>query len=281
MKPSRQIKPYLSVAAAAFATVAVAGMWGAAPSQAFQVQNHDRITRDALMPLGVNEPTMGQILVGPPPGAGVVGSDAFFNDEFRHIDNANDPAAICTATQEAWNFFTPIILRGAQPTGPAGADLVDGPAARAAFGGLAHVVQDFFSHSNWVEDNIAVGQLDRMPPPLMPTCDPATLPADLHTGFFAVDSNHSDPLGGCPPEGPPPGFAECHSNLNKDAWNTPRGIIQVPGSNPPINNFDLASQLATKATAALYWQVRDLVASDAGDCAAANLFDVDRRQPCW
>ncbi|UUO03451.1 hypothetical protein M4D79_10765 [Mycolicibacterium novocastrense] len=281
MKSSRTPKPYRSITGAVVAAVAVLVAWGGAPAAAFQVQNHDRITRDALVPLGVDEATIGQILVGPPPGAGVVGSDAFFADDFRHIDNAKDPADICARTQDAWKFFTPVILSGAQPTGPGGVDLVDGPAARAAFGGLAHALQDFFSHSNWVEDNIAVGQLDRMPPPLMPTCDPATLPAGLHTGFFDVNSNHSDPLGGCPPQGPPPGFAECHSMLNKDAWDTPRGIIQVPGSNPPINNFDLAARLATTATADLYWQIRNLVASNAGECAAANLFQIDRRQPCW
>jgi hypothetical protein len=188
---------------------------------------------------------------------------------------------ICARTQQAWNFFTPLILGGARPAGPGGTELVDGPGARAAFGGLAHAVQDFYAHSNWVEDNIAIGQLDRMPPPLMPTCDPATLPPGLHTGFFAINANHDDPLAGCPPGGPPPGFAECHSTLNKDDWDTARGIILIPGTNPPINNYDLAAQLATKATTDLYWQVRNLIVADAGECAADNLFQADRHQPCW
>jgi hypothetical protein len=52
-------------------------------SQAFYVQNHERITRAALAPVGVDDAAMNQILVGPPPGAGAVGSDAFFFDEFR------------------------------------------------------------------------------------------------------------------------------------------------------------------------------------------------------
>lgn len=281
MNSSHEPKPRSSIVVVLAAAFAVVCAWAAAPAQAFQIQNHDRITRDALAPLGVDNVTMGQILVGPPPGAGVVGSDAFFADEFRHIDNAKDPADICARTQEAWNFFTPLILSGAQPAGPGGSDLVDGPGARAAFGGLAHALQDFYSHSNWVEDNIAVGQLDRMPPPLMPTCDPASLPPGLHTGFYAVDSDRHDPLGGCPPGGPPPGFVECHSTLNKDAWDTPRGMMLVPGTNPPINHFDLAAQLATKATADLYWQIRNLVVSDAGECAAANLFQAERRQACW
>jgi hypothetical protein len=245
------------------------------------VQNHERITRDALAPVGVDNTAMAQILVGPPPGAGAVGSDAFFSDEFRHIDDAKDPAEICVRMQEAWNFFIPIVLSGAQPTGPGGSVLVNGPGARAAFGGLAHALQDFYSHSNWVEDNIAVGQLERLAPPLMPTCDPATLPAGLHTGFFSMAYSSQFPLDGCPPGGPPPGFAECHSTLNKDAWHTPRGIAPVPGTNPPMNNFDLAALLATRATTDLYWQVRGLVAGDAGECVAENLFQADRHLPCW
>lgn len=273
-------KKALSVAVAVAAAATVVGAL-APPAQAFQIQNHERITRDALQPLGVDQAAIGQILVGPPPGAGAVGSDAFFADEFRHIDSANNPVEICNATQEAWNFFTPIILAGARPSGPGGSDLVDGPGARAAFGGLAHELQDFYSHSNWVEDSIAVNQPDRLPPPLMPTCDPAAFPPGLHTGYFDVKANHEDPLAGCPPGGPPPGFVECHSTLNKDAWNTQRGIIQVPGSNPPINNFDLAAQLATTATVNLYNQVRDLVSANAGPCATDNLFQADRRQACW
>lgn len=280
MLSSRRPRSGLSVALVVAAIAAVVGAL-APPAQAFQIQNHERVTRDALTPLGVDQAALGQILIGPPPGAGAVGSDAFFADDFRHIDNANNPVEICNLTQEAWNFFTPLILAGARPSGPGGSDLVDGPGARAAFGGLAHALQDFYAHTNWVEDNVAVGQLDRMPPPLMPTCDPAAFPPGLHSGFFALAANHEDPLAGCPPGGPPPGFIECHSTLNKDAWNTPRGIIVIPGTNPPINNFDLAMQLATKATTDLYWQVHELVAADAGTCAADNLFQVDRRQACW
>lgn len=180
----------------------------------------------------------------------------------------------------AWNFYIPLVLNGAQATGPGGADLVDGPEARAAFGGLAHALQDFYGHTNWVEDNIAVGQLERLAPPLMPTCDPATLPAGLHSGYFNVDfGNHEDPLSGCPPAGPPAGFVECHSELNKDGWSTPRGIIAVPGTN--WNNFDLAALLATRATTDLYQQVRALIVNNAGECVAANLFQADRQQPCW
>jgi hypothetical protein len=48
-----------------------------------------------------------------------------------------------------------------------------------------------------------------------------------------------------------------------------------------MNYFDLAARLATRATTDLYAQVRGLVANAHGECAAANLFQVDRHQPCW
>jgi hypothetical protein len=234
--------------ATATAVVAAIGCVAVPNAQAFYIQNHERITLDALTAAGVDPATVNQILIGPSPGAGAVGSDAFLSDEFRHIDNAKNPADICARTQQAWNVFTPIVLSGSAPAGTSGGDLVNGPAARAAFGGLAHALQDFYSHSNWIEDNIATGQLERLAPPLMPTCDPATMPADLHTGFFSMDYSSQFPLEGCPPGGPPPGFAECHSTLNKDGWDTARGILPVPGANPPMNYFDLAALLATRAT---------------------------------
>ena len=245
-------------------------------AQAFLPQNHERITRDGLPPGEVDDAAYLQIFVGPPPGAGVAGSETFQLPDFRHFDNAKNPADICARAQDAWNFFIPLILGGALPIGT---ELVDGPQARAAFGGLLHAVQDFYAHSNWVEDNIAVGQLDRLAPPLMPKCDPATFPPGLHTGYFSMDYSSQFPLDGCPPGGPPPGFAECHSTLNKDAWDTPRGIMPVPGAN--MNNFDLASRLATRATVDLYWQVRGMVADRYGECAAVNLFQANRHDPCW
>ena len=126
----------------AMAVVAATVGVTAPDAEAFYIQNHERVTRDALTPAGVDNATLNQILVGPSPGAGAVGSDAFFSDEFRHIDDAKNPAEICDRAVQAWNVFTPIVMSGSQPVGPNGSDLADGPAARAAFGGLAHALQD-------------------------------------------------------------------------------------------------------------------------------------------
>jgi hypothetical protein len=277
---------------ASWAVVAVFGLIGAfccwvAPSaHAFYIQNHASITRSALPADQVNEVAVLQILNGPPPGGGAMGSDAFATDQWRHIDNAKNPADVCARAQQAWNILSPVILNGSRPAGPGATVLANGPAARAAFGGLAHAQQDFYAHSNWVEDNIAAGQPDRLAPSIFPTCNPGDFPADLHTGYFNILFSKQFPLDGCPPAGPPPGFPECHSALNKDGPDTARGSQPVPGTG--MTMYDVAASLATTATTNLYGQIRDLVASTVtaqnpgvdGDCVAAKLFQPDLFGPC-
>lgn len=244
-------------------------------AQAFDSPSHERIVRDALAPNGVDPLAMAQILNGPPPGGGAIGSDAFPGDTFRHLDNATSPADICARAQQAWNVFSPSLLDGAQPAGPRYTVLANGPAARSAFGGLAHAVADFYSHSNWVDLNIAAGQPDTPGPQLFPTCDPASMPAELHTGFFSLIYGP----GGCPIGGPPPGYQDCHSTLNKDGPYTSRGRTPVPGTT--MNEYDLTAQLAIQATAQLYEQIRGMVVDSVnaahpdadGDCVAHKLFD--------
>ena len=59
----------LSAAVVPPAVVAAAGRRLAPSAQAFKIQNHGRVTRDALTPVGVDPATLGQIPVGPPPNA--------------------------------------------------------------------------------------------------------------------------------------------------------------------------------------------------------------------
>lgn len=259
----------LGVLAAIGASVAVAATFGLVPpkAQAFYVIHHEEITRHALPADQVTEEAMVQILVGPPPGAGAVGSDAYASEAFRHLDNSITPVDICARATQAWDTFYPVLLSGSKR---AGAGLADGAAARAAFGGLLHAQQDFYAHSNWVEDNIAARDLYRLAPPIFPACNPADFPPDLHTGYYDIAFSSQFPLDGCPPGGPPPGFQECHSTLNKDGPTSERGRQPVPGT--PMNMFDLAAQLATTATTNLYSQLRGMVAQANGNDAANLLF---------
>jgi hypothetical protein len=278
VKLSRQLRVGVEVVTASITATAALFTVPTPQAQAFFIEGHEPITRNALPPDLVDESAMLQILVGPPPGGGAVASDAYATDVFRHLDNAKNPADICASAQVACNTFTPVFLSGAQPSGPGGTDLVNGFAARAAFGGLAHVLQDFYSHSNWVEDNVAAGQPERLAPPIFPTCDPAAFPPGLHTGYFSMDFSSDFPYAGCPPGGPPPGFEACHTVLYKDGPTQPQGSVRVPGTD--MNYFDLAALLATRATTDLFWQIRGLVVGSAGECVANNLFQADRHEPC-
>lgn len=276
------------VSMALLATTALIGaLCSASPvAQAFSIQDHANLTRGALPRDQVNEVAVLQILNGPPPGGGAMGSDAFATDQWRHIDNAKNPADVCARSQQAWNVLSPVILRGVRPIGPGANALLDGAGARAAFGGLAHAQQDFYAHSNWVESNIAAGQPERLAPPIFPACDPGAFPADLHTGYFNIVFAGQSPLDGCPPGGPPPGFQECHSTLNKDTPNSARGRQPVPGTSMTI--YQLAGRLATGATTNLYREVRGLIASTVsaqnpgvdGECVAAKVFRPDLLGPC-
>jgi hypothetical protein len=247
------------------AITAIAAFFGLpGPSaQAFYVNNHETITRAALP--GVSQEAMTQILVGPLPGAGVVGTDAFFNDDFRHLDNSKNPSDMCALATQAWNTFDPVVLSGSQLVG---GNLADGPAARAAVGALLHVQQDFYAHSNWVDI-----QGNQMAPAVLPTCDPGAFPAGLYTGYFELGApppTIDNPLSGCPATGPPPGFQQCHSTLNKDGPSTPDGSQLVAGTNQ--TKYAVAAQLATPATTTLYNQIRAQVAQTNGENAAALLF---------
>jgi hypothetical protein len=267
MTTSRRLRLVLSVGAVATTAVATLVGFPTSTAHAFFIQNHETITRNALPADQVSSDAMLQILVGPPPGGGAVGSDAFAPDDWRHLDNSITPADICASAQKGWDTFSPVLLSGSKLAGGGSAN---GPAARAAFGALLHMQQDLYSHSNWVEDNIATGKLYQIAPQIFPTCNPADFPADLHTGYFSMDFSPQFPLLGCPPGGPPPGFQECHLDLNKDGPNTERGSQLVPGTN--MTMYDLAAQLATTASTNLYTQLRDLVASTNGNKAATMLF---------
>ncbi|ETT25621.1 hypothetical protein RAJCM14343_0467 [Rhodococcus aetherivorans] len=296
--PRPGLSTIVTVAAAALLSVSMPPN-----ALAFAPDIHGAILRAALPPAtldgGVDDPALAEITGSLLTGTGNEGSDLFQGDAFRHFDNAARPADVCDRARDAWNFFVPAVIAGAQPTGPPEfRTSANGFAARSAFGGLTHALADFYSHSNWVE--LAVGT-DRAPglAPLFPTCDPAALPAGLHTGFFELTPANG--LDGCPsgppappagssvppaegPPAPPAPFEECHLTLNKDDPGSLRGREPVPGY-PGTTYHQLAVQLAVEHTTALYREVRGLVAGSVpagvdGECVADNLFRAAQFAPC-
>lgn len=127
------------------------------PANAFALEVHAAILRGSL-PVGGASPTdvdpgaMGEIVGSIWNGSGNLGSDLYQSDEYRHFDNAPSPAVICARASQAWTTFVARIDRGSQVQGFPGYDrVVNSVDARSAFGALTHSLQDFYSHSNWLE----------------------------------------------------------------------------------------------------------------------------------
>jgi hypothetical protein len=186
--------------------------------------------------------------------------------DYRHFDNAASRDVVCILANRAWSEFTDKILQHLREGDPR--------IARADFGALMHAVEDFYSHSNWLE----TGQ--RNLAPIIPACAGLGLLGTLQTGFFRPDLY--DPISGCPMDAsgnpaPPAPFMYCHLTLHKDA---PIGhdADMLPEGGKTFHQA--AVDLAIADTQAVYNLVRTLVTNTftpahddlSGTCMADLLF---------
>jgi hypothetical protein len=260
-----------------------------APAAGFSLEAHEAVLNGSL-PVGASNPTdidpaaMQQVIGSFFTGKGNLGSDLHQFDAFRHFDSAPNPPSICALAVQSWSFFVNAVDAATQVSNAASPDpMVDSAAARSAFGGLTHSLQDFYSHSNWIE----LGH--RSQAPLFPTCVAGALPSELQTGYFKPSA--LAPLSGCPTDGlgnplPPAPFKYCHLTLNKDKPQG-HGAEIAPGSGGRTYH-QVAVDLAKTHTAALYAHVRARVAGRlgpatddvAGECVARKLFQVSFTSSC-
>ena len=235
------------------------------PSAAgFKLPVHHAILEAGLPPL--NAEVMADIVGHVYTGSGNFGSDLFQFSDFRHFDNAPDPATVCEEANFAWERFTFAIASWMVLGWP--------DKARSAFGALTHAYQDFYSHSNWLE----LGR--RSLAPIVPVCAGLGLPADLQTGYFRIAL--SEPLSGCPHDSsgkpaPPPPFRYCHETLNKDD-HVGHGGDPLPEGGKTYHQA--ATELAIAETQQVYQLVRNWLATNvtaeknnlSGACLADILF---------
>jgi hypothetical protein len=202
-------------------------------------------------------------------------SDLHQTDDHRHFDNARDPGQICTLWNRGLNTYLDEAVKWAAPVGLEKRDLDSREAALVAFGRATHAIQDFYSHTNWIELQEALwnGGAASIPqaPILGQSCNLASVPG-LHSGYFSV-SSASQGLG-CNASAQAAGW-ECHSTLNKDSDSEPRGSKQY-GSGPG-NHHGVAKAVAQAATASAWRALSDRIearySSDATDgrCVVAKL----------
>jgi hypothetical protein len=204
------------------------------PVQAFAPDIHESITKEALAAGDTIAADALDIVV-----RANRRSDLNQWEEARHFDNARDPAEICRRWADGVNRWYQDAVKNIAPADREKRRLKDRTEALELFGKTLHAVQDFYSHTNYVELSLPEPQ----PGFLLVECNPATLPRDLQSGYFSV--RHG--LDGCPAGGPPTGFRYCHSTLNKDK--------------PGRTNYDAAKAFATTATRHAWDELRRRVAA--------------------
>ncbi|MBP7002316.1 hypothetical protein [Amaricoccus sp.] len=285
--PRPRPRPFAAISSFLLA-VSVGLALTAGTAAAFKPGPHVEITRQGL---GTRVSTdalsefTGNLLLG----SGNIGSDLHQLDGSRHIDSAPGPQAVCDRANAAWSTFYGTIRDSIQPYYPPDYDQLLGvPQARSAFGALLHALQDFYSHSNWVELFIAAGQSPPLATQLFPTCQASSLPAGLMTGYFGLEWG----IAGCPYSAisnawiPPAGFAYCHETLNKDSDQSLHGRELVPGSSKTYHA--LAAELAAAHTRLLYDTVRENLSRDwkakypemRAICLVDKVMYYDRPDPC-
>ena len=216
-----------------------------------------------------------QILIGPPPGAGrrrkrcVRDRRVSASRQLNYSRSTSAPVQRRRGTPSR-----PVLLSGSVQTRNGG-ELANGPAARAAFGAPA-------SHATGPLRPLQLGRrrhrrsatLDRIAPPIFPTCNPADFPLIYTPDTTTSTSRTQFPLEGCPPGGPRPDSRSATAS-EQGRPTTPRGGQPVPGTD--MNVYDLAAKLATPASTDLYTVAR-LVADERRD-AANTLFQTGGPQP--
>ncbi len=209
--------------------VVVAVLIPRAPVQAFGPAIHEDITRAAL----ADDDTIASDALALVVQANRR-SDLNQWEEARHFDNARDPVEICRRWENGVNRWYEDAVKSVAPADLEKRRLRNRTEALNLFGKTLHAVQDFYSHSNYVELSLPAPQ----PGFLLADCNPPDLPRDLQTGYFSIRYG----LDGCPVGGPPAGFRYCHSRLNKDTPGTP--------------NHNAARSFATTATRLAWEELR-------------------------
>ena len=277
------------IAIALGGVTAFAAVWFSTPRAiAFKLGPHSQILQTTIG-TRIAQATLTDITGTLLSGRGNLGSDLHQFDTYRHFDNAPDRQTVCARATAAWTRFYAEIRDGVQPQNAPEYDQIGGiAAARSSFGALTHSLQDFYSHSNWVELYVAAGQPPPLAFPLFPNCAPLSLPAGLQTGYFDLSYG----LGGCATSPindawfPPPGYGFCHETLNKDSDQTRHGRELIPGTTTTYHAR--AAQLASAHTDALYNTVVASLQADwktkfpqvRSDCLVERVMVVDVTRPC-
>lgn len=235
-----------AVSIAAFTLVSPARAFDAIPPMP---SVHQEITREALGGGAIMADDALKRVID-----AVVASDLHQLSPERHFDNAPTPEAVCMRWREGVDQWFKQAVGFVGPGDAQKRTLQDRMAALERFGWVAHAIQDFYSHSNYVE----LSQAGPIPPVdqlLLSACGP--LPPAIQTGFFDLryGLDGCPPLIGGPPQPPAP-YGNCHAQLNKDNARRP--------------NFTQARAFAVAATKAAWEELHGRIIAKYADDATTD-----------
>jgi hypothetical protein len=163
--------------------------------------------------------------------------DGFDPDSLKAIVTA-DMLVDLDQTQSALHFDNCAFAPGVARIQSMWALIKQGQDVLQNFGGLLHTVQDFYSHSNWVE----LFQ-DQSPVPVW-DLDPSSLPAAIVSGTYGDSPKLCGP------------GAPTHAELNKDSPGSTEGQkVVAAGPNQGATLFQLAYNTAVAATRVQFAQL--------------------------
>lgn len=212
---------------------------------AFEWSLHRSLTARALAPLGFSGSAIDEI------------ADANVSID-RH--ESNNPAS--HADNEAFEATSALLKSRLQITATA---ILNGDVnkARSTFGYIAHAVQDFYAHTNYVESmpGTPVDLLNLTNPLKTVTCSKSQRTNGLTSGYYP---DASTPRGKC-----------SHSTLNKDSADTSAGAMAAEyGKNATAQMFAILVNEVMSKTNDQYQAVK-LISSFKGEDRVPNLKNYD------
>jgi hypothetical protein len=131
------------------------------------------------------------------------------------------------------------------PSGNGLETLADRKDALQWFGRATHAIEDFYSHTNWVELSLTTVAMPATAALAGESCDLSAYKG-LQSGYFRLGL--ASGMDGCPKGGPPAPFKFCHLGLNKDEPTSIEGKKAAGGS----TLHAIAVERATTATTQLW-----------------------------
>ncbi len=223
------------------------------------VKTHERIVRDALIGR-MSAEALNWVVVAN------LRCDLYQLSPERHFDSAPDRETLGRLWRMGLRRF---YLRALDLMKPPAFDASQRKPALQYFGRASHALADFYAHTNWVEIQVAAGDMDALAPLLETPFDPQNYPEELQSGYYSLRYG----IKGCPNvQGsylPPAPFRFCHETIAKDHADKGHGADLATPAGPSY--YELAVNMAVRSTAELWERFCEQVEEQAGSLSTVEV----------